>query len=137
MVYKLFVFMLNCKPLALPSQWRLICPTPRMFTSFQEVKIGQSFVKVISEHPAFTRIKTPLGILGEVWPGKIAVKRSCTVRTDKSANVILTVTIRFHRETKNRGAEISKRFRVAHLHEQGVDMIVVPLDDDFGALVPQ
>lgn len=26
---------------------------------------------------------------------------------------------------------MSKRFRVAHLHEQGVDMIVVPLDDDF------
>lgn len=26
---------------------------------------------------------------------------------------------------------MSKRFRVAHLHEQGVDMIIVPLEDDF------
>jgi len=26
---------------------------------------------------------------------------------------------------------MSKRFSVAHLHEQGADMIVVPLDDDF------
>lgn len=26
---------------------------------------------------------------------------------------------------------MSKRFPVAHLHEQGADMIIVPLDDDF------